>query len=65
MSPHNKIGLNRDLTKTSHIEFWRGGPVFRQSFRETEFLVGFQEASYAILTLVVSADSLMTGLCGK
>ena len=57
MSPHNPT--------ISHNEFWRGGPVFRQSFREAEFLAGFEEASYTILTLVVSADSLMTGLCGK
>ena len=65
MSPHNKIGLNRDLTKISHVEFWRRGPISRQSYREAEFLVGFEEASYTILSLVASADSLMTGLCGK
>ena len=29
-----------------HTEFWRGRPVSRQSFREAEFLVGFEEASY-------------------
>ena len=40
MSKHNKIGSNRDLTKVSHIEFWREGPVSRQSFREAEVLVG-------------------------
>ena len=59
MSPHNKIGLNHDLTKISHIEFCRGWP-----YREAEFLIVFEEASYTILSLVVSADSLRTGTCG-
>ena len=63
MSRHNKLALNRDLIKISHIEIWRRGPISRQSFREAEFLVGFEEASYIILSLVVWADSLMTGLC--
>ena len=65
ISPHNKIGLNHDLTKISHIELWRGGLVSRQSLREAEFLVDFEKAPYKILSLVVSAHSLMTGLCGK
>ena len=60
ISPHNKIGLNRDLTKISYIEFWRGEPISWQSFREEEFLFGFEEASYMILSLLVLADSLMT-----
>ena len=64
MPPH-KIGLNRDLTKIPHTGFWRGRPISGQSFREAEFLVGFEEASCTILSLVVSADSLMTGLCCK
>ena len=65
ISSHNKIGLNRDLTKISRIEFWRGRPISRQSFRETEFLVASEEASYMILSLVVSADFLMAGPCRK
>ena len=65
MSPHTKIGLNRDLTEISHIEFWSRAPVSRQSFSEAEFLVGFDGPSYTILSLSVSDDSLMTGLCGK
>ena len=65
MSPHKKIGLNRYMIKMSHIKFWRGGPVARQSSREVEFLVGFEEASYTILSLVVSVDSLLAGLRGK
>ena len=63
ISPPSKIGLNHDRTKISHIEFWRGGTVSSQSFREAEFLVGFEEALYTILSLVVSTDSLMIHLC--
>ena len=37
----------------------------RQSFREAELFVGSEEASYTILSLVVLADSLITGMCGK
>ena len=65
MSPYNKISLNRHLTNISHIQFWRGESVSRQSLSETEFLVGFKEASYTILSLVVSADSLIIGLLSK
>ena len=64
-SPHNKIGLNCYLTKISHIEIWRVGPVSRQLFREAEFLVGFEEVLYTILSLVLLTDSLMTDLCNK
>ena len=39
--------------------------LFLDPFKEVESLVGFEEASYTILSLVVLADSLMTGLCGK
>ena len=59
MSSHKMIGLNHDLTKISNIEFWRGAPISRQSSREAEFFVGFEEALYAILSLVVSVDFLM------
>ena len=34
---HKMIGLNRDLTKISRIEFWRGRLVSGQAFWETEF----------------------------
>ena len=50
ISQLNKIVLNLDLTKISHTEFWRAGPVSRQSFRKAQFFAGFEEASYTILS---------------
>ena len=58
------MGLKGDL-KMSHSEFCSGGPGSRHSFKDTESLLGLADTLYTILILVVSADSRVTGLCGR
>ena len=45
ISPHNRMGLKRDLMRISHSEFYNEGPVFRHSFKDTESLFGLAKAS--------------------
>ena len=57
--PLNKIGFNLYLTRLSHCKFWRKEPVSKHSFRENEFLVGFEETSYTIVSFIILADVYM------
>ena len=64
-SPANATGFRRFLTNTSHKRFCRGGPVSKQSFSDGLLSLGLTDASNTIRVLVDSADSLITGLCGR
>ena len=64
MSAVKAIGLRRLRTSTFHNRFCRGGPVSKHSFNDGLSSLGLADASKTILSFVVVAVSLFTGLCG-
>ena len=64
MSPVNAIGNILFLTRISLSLLYKDGPDSRQSLIEGLEEFGRDEQSYTTLSLVLSASSLMTALCG-
>ena len=64
ISPSNKCGVILALTMMSHMFGCNTGPLYMQSLMLLVVGVDYALASNTILTFVVVAFSLITGLCG-
>ena len=64
MSPQSDTEKNLFLTSTLQNRFCNAGPVSKHLFNEGLGKFDLAEASYTILTFVLSAFSLITCLCG-
>ena len=64
MSPHSAIGKNLFHTRTLRSRFCNAGPVSKHLFNEGLEQFDLAKASYTIRIFVLSAFSVITGLCG-